>query len=380
MLRSVKYGLYGAVLAGLVGGTVAWTTLDKTVSLVVDGQRSSLRTTADSVGEALGQAGYHPDAHDIIAPAVSDRIHDGSTIVFKRGRLLRLYVDGSERNVWTTAPTVAAALSQLGYSTQDFTSVSRSRRLPLSPTDIAVRTPKELTVVHDGTTQTVTSTDATVGAVLSDLDIAVGAADRVSPAVNSAPLDGMRIVVQRVTERTETRTSSVPYSTRSTNDPSLSKGTTQVVSPGQDGLARVTYAVVYVDGTLAGRTAIQTVMLREPVSKIVKVGTQAVPTAPPVTPGSAQAIAQTMVSARGWDSGQFNCLVTLWGHESGWRVNASNPSTGAYGIPQALPGSKMGAGWQTDASVQISWGLGYIASRYGTPCGAWSYWQSTGWY
>lgn len=102
-----------------------------------------------------------------------------------------------------------------------------------------------------------------------------------------------------------------------------------------------------------------------------------------VNPGSAQAIAYDMVVARGWGDGEFNCLVSLWNKESGWRVNAANPYSGAYGIPQALPGNKMasaGADWQTNPATQISWGLGYIQGRYGTPCGAWGHSQSHGWY
>jgi hypothetical protein len=100
-------------------------------------------------------------------------------------------------------------------------------------------------------------------------------------------------------------------------------------------------------------------------------------------PGSAQAIAYQMVLARGWGDDQFACLVSLWNKESGWRVNAYNPSSGAYGIPQALPGSKMGsagADWETNAATQITWGLGYISGRYGTPCGAWDHSVRTGWY
>jgi len=99
-------------------------------------------------------------------------------------------------------------------------------------------------------------------------------------------------------------------------------------------------------------------------------------------PGSAQAIALQMVTARGWGSDQYNCLVSLWNKESGWRVNAYNPS-GAYGIPQALPGSKMGtvgADWQTNPATQITWGLNYISGVYGTPCGAWGHSQSFNWY
>ncbi|MDE0546921.1 lytic transglycosylase domain-containing protein [Microbacterium sp. C7(2022)] len=100
-------------------------------------------------------------------------------------------------------------------------------------------------------------------------------------------------------------------------------------------------------------------------------------------PGSAQAIAFDMVSARGWGNDQYACLVALWKKESGWRVNAYNAGSGAYGIPQALPGSKMasaGADWETNPATQIAWGLGYISARYGSPCGAWDHSTRVGWY
>ena len=106
------------------------------------------------------------------------------------------------------------------------------------------------------------------------------------------------------------------------------------------------------------------------------------PVAAAATPGSAQAIGAQLVAARGWGTDQYNCLVSLWNRESGWNVYASNPS-GAYGIPQALPGSKMasvGADWQTSAATQITWGLNYIQGRYGNPCGAWAHSQSFNWY
>ena len=100
-------------------------------------------------------------------------------------------------------------------------------------------------------------------------------------------------------------------------------------------------------------------------------------------PGSAQAIAYEMLLARGWDDSEYECLVALWNRESRWNVYAHNTSSGAYGIPQALPGEKMasaGADWQTNPTTQITWGLGYIKSVYGTPCGAWSHSQSVNWY
>jgi hypothetical protein len=112
----------------------------------------------------------------------------------------------------------------------------------------------------------------------------------------------------------------------------------------------------------------------------------ALPTAPAAgvpDPGTAQAIAKSLLTARGLGAGQYNCLVSLWNRESGWNVYAMNSSSGAYGIPQALPGNKMasaGADWATNPTTQVAWGLSYIEGRYATPCGAWEHSESNGWY
>jgi hypothetical protein len=106
-------------------------------------------------------------------------------------------------------------------------------------------------------------------------------------------------------------------------------------------------------------------------------GEESIPT------GDPQAIAAALLPKFGVDSSQMSCLVPLWMGESGWRVNAMNSSSGAYGIPQSLPGSKMataGSDWRTNPATQIEWGLGYIRDRYGSPCGAWGFKQSHGWY
>jgi hypothetical protein len=98
---------------------------------------------------------------------------------------------------------------------------------------------------------------------------------------------------------------------------------------------------------------------------------------------SPQTIAEALLPTFGFSSSQMSCLVPLWMGESGWRVNAENSSSGAYGIPQSLPGAKMASvadDWRTNAVTQIKWGLGYIAERYGSPCGAWGFKQGHGWY
>lgn len=88
----------------------------------------------------------------------------------------------------------------------------------------------------------------------------------------------------------------------------------------------------------------------------------------------------TMAAKYDWCGSQYNCLETLWNHESGWRVNAHNSSSGAHGIPQALPGNKMGKGWWSSPETQINWGLRYIKKRYGTPCQALGFWNNHNWY
>jgi hypothetical protein len=95
--------------------------------------------------------------------------------------------------------------------------------------------------------------------------------------------------------------------------------------------------------------------------------------------------ARTYMAKRfGWKSQrQYQCLVNLWKRESGWRHKAHNSSSGAHGIPQALPGSKMasaGPNWRSNPRTQIKWGLKYINGRYGSPCGAWSHWLNRHWY
>jgi hypothetical protein len=100
--------------------------------------------------------------------------------------------------------------------------------------------------------------------------------------------------------------------------------------------------------------------------------------------GSPQRIAEGMLSSYGWSaSGQMSCLSSLWTRESGWRYDAENPGSGAYGIPQSLPASKMasaGSDYMSNPATQIKWGEGYIKDVYGSPCGAWDHELAKGWY
>ena len=138
------------------------------------------------------------------------------------------------------------------------------------------------------------------------------------------------------------------------------------------------------------RTEVSSVVLEEPVNKIVQVRakqtTSRSSSGRTYISGSVaeyQAYARARCSAYGWSTADFNCLVALWNKESKWNPNAYNSGSGAYGIPQALPASKMataGTDYRTNYKTQINWGLSYISSRYGSPSAAWSHSKSKGWY
>jgi uncharacterized protein YabE (DUF348 family) len=287
-----------AVSAGVVALSLAATVLPnafaprtdgpKVVSLTVDGQTRDVQTTAGTVRAAIQDAGYTLTSHDIVAPAPNHTLTGNAHIVLERGRLLHLTVDGVRRDVWVTAPTVEQALADLGYSDAELDSVSRSTRLPLTPTALSVFLGNEVTVSHDGMTRIVTTTAGTVGAVLAELDLALGRDDTVSPSADTPITAGMLIVIQRVSYATVAKSVVVPFSTQQQPDPTLAKGSTVVVTPGVNGVESVAYTVTYLDGLEATEVAGPATVITPAQAQVVRVGTKTT-SAKAVTPNKAGA-------------------------------------------------------------------------------------------
>ena len=191
-----------------------------------------------------------------------------------------------------------------------------------------------------------------------------------------------QIVEKVVTEEVE-----IPFETI-TKDVSNGSYATQnrVVQTGENGLKRVTYRIRYQSGAEIEKTEISSEIVKEPVDKIVEVRTKQVTSRGGIVKGSVaeyQAYAEKRCFDYGWSDADFQALVKLWNKESGWNPAAHNSSSGAYGIPQALPASKMataGTDYLTNYKTQIEWGLSYIKSRYGTPSAAWNQSCRRGWY
>lgn len=247
-----------------------------------------------------------------------------------------------------------------------------------------------------------------VKSVLQEGNITLEQGDSISPSLSSPVNENTVITIESPNSQISTQDTPIAYNVITKNDPSMQVGTEKVSVQGKDGVMQTTKLVRRTGSKVTFSNTIVSFVKTAPTNEVILIGTKAVasqsssPTSSASSSSSSQAsssssssssssigttqavgspqkIAQQMLEEHGWDAEQFTCLVELWQKESGWSVTAENPS-GAYGIPQALPGSKMGPGWQTSATVQISWGLEYIATRYGTPCGAWAHEVADNWY
>lgn len=280
-------------------------------------------------------------------------------------------------------------------------------------TAVPVRTATySLTV--DGKTTEHTTAALTWVAALKEAGVKIGGDDILSVSMYERPEDGDAVTIKRVTYTTITEENTEEFETIREDDPNLEKGKEEVRTEGVNGHVQTTFRVTLVDGVETEKERQVTVRSATKVNKVIAVGTKepepeptpepveaaaqpqeraAAPAAEPapapepapvqVSAGGARGIAQQMLAARGWGADQFSCLDRLWMRESNWNHLAMNPSSGAYGIPQALPGGKMashGADWRTNPATQIAWGLDYIAGRYGTPCGALNHSYARGWY
>ncbi|MDR0365408.1 MAG: ubiquitin-like domain-containing protein [Bifidobacteriaceae bacterium] len=377
-----------AVLAVAAAGIVTFSAAHKEVTINVNGQTSQVQTFAGSVAGVLAQEHVAYSDRDLVAPAPAAPVPRAGEIVVRTAMPMELNIDGEEMVVWTTAPTVDEALADLGVRAEEARlSVSRSASIAGLDETIEVSTPKAVLIEADGIELRAYSNAPSVRQVLIEVGVVLGPHDTVVPGLDAVPEDGMQIKVHRAQSGSDTETTVIPFETVEQEDPTLIKGTKVVKTPGRAGQKVTTYITTTAGGEVVARQVVMEVVQSAPVNQVVLVGTKVV-SVPSVNvnvdPSSAQGIArQMMADSYGWGDGEFSCLVNLWNRESGWRVNAANSSSGAYGIPQALPGSKMssaGADWKTNPATQIKWGLGYIKGRYGTPCGAWSAFQSKGWY
>lgn len=263
------------VVAFLAGGTSAFVANDKAVQLSVDGETRTLHTFADDVGELLADEGVDFGAHDIVAPTAGTALASGDEIAVRYGRPVKLTLDGQRREVWTTARTVDGALRQLGVRAEGaYLSASRSKRIERGGLDLDVRTERTVTIMADGRERTIRTNAATVREAVEEAGISLHGQDTTSVPPAGFPRDGQTVTVMRISGHKEVRDEPIPFDVRRTQDPTLFAGTEVVERPGHQGTRRVTYALRTVNGVKQKPRRVRSEVVREPQTRIVKVGTK----------------------------------------------------------------------------------------------------------
>lgn len=343
-------------------------------------------TRATNLSDAFKEADITLDPQDLVEPGLDhELVASNYDINVYRARPVTI-VDGSVRqkvlSPYQTAPQIAqqAGITLYPEDQADVDVSTVNAGYQDVGLQVTVDRAMPFTFVLYGKTMTARTQATTVEAMLKEKDITLGANDRVSVDGSTAISPDLTVRVWREGKQTVTVDEEVGFETETIKDADRPTSYKEVKTPGTKGSRSVTYEVTVQDGQEVARTEIASLVTKEPVKQVEVVGSK-LPT--PTNPTEAQALGHQMMLDFGYGEDQWPCLYNLWMRESGWRTTAGNVSSGAYGIPQALPASKMavyGADYLTNASVQITWGLNYIKGRYSTPCGAWDSFQAKGWY
>jgi uncharacterized protein YabE (DUF348 family) len=279
--RGLMAVLVAVVLVAVAGTTVAYAAMTKSVTLSLDGKSQDVTAFGGTVGDVLDAQGVEVGAHDRVAPQLDEPITDGTRISVRFGRPLELTVDGDEQTFWVTATDVGSALEQIGRAYEGAAmSVSRGAQITRGGLEVAVATPKRITVKIGGgkpEKQTVAALD--VRHLLEQLDVKVDADDRVKPGLDSVLRRGDTVVVTRIRTVTKhIKREAMQHRTIEHEDDSMDEGTSTVLRAGQDGVRDVTYRLTFRNGHLVVRKVLRQHVLDQPVAEIVRVGTRPVVT------------------------------------------------------------------------------------------------------
>lgn len=262
------------LLVALVGARIFGTTPPvRYVAVSVDGSVSTIETRGRSVSDALAAANVELGKHDRVLPSASTPLRDETNVRVLRSFPVILDFDGTTRRVQTTRKSAEALSRELALGAAVVTSAPK--RLSAGAA-VTLRTPRSITVLADGSSRTLTTTNLTVGEALFASGVAIGANDEVTPPVGSAVAKGLTIRVTRLSQGERAVLVAVPAGEERKNDASLDVGAKRVIRPGTNGQNRVVYRVALRDGVETSRQAIRTEVVVAPVARIVGVGTRSV--------------------------------------------------------------------------------------------------------
>lgn len=283
-------------------------------------------------------------------------------------------------NLYATAEK-SPAKQVTAYSVTDSIEVSRGNAREALSGDTSY-----VTVKINGKTRVVPGMHFTdVKSVLDAGDITLDTEDTVSPSLDTKVNENTVIKIERAGASVEVSDTDIAFNTVKKETSSLPKGQEKVETEGEKGVMETTSLVTRSGDQVVSSNVFTSWVKKAPVDKVILVGTSTVssPSAASLgttTPaGEIQSWAHDYLISNGYSEADFTAANFIISHESGWSPTATNPSSGAYGLPQALPGSKMasaGADWQTNYQTQFKWFVNYCKDRYGSISGAYAYWQA----
>jgi len=320
--KIVTRAVQALLLVAVVAGTIGFVALGKTVTLSIDGATRTVHTFAGDVEGVLDRQAVEVSARDLVSPALGSAITDGATVTVRYARLLKLDIDGVDREVWTTARSVDEALAQLGMRTEGAAlSISRSSAIGRDGLELSMRLAKTITIAADGAAEELTTTVVTVQDALDEAGLTLDANDLVRPARATLVTAGLSIAVTRVTSEDLSETTELPYATEVRQDADEYEDYEEVAQEGSPGARVRDLRVFKHDGVEAYRVLLSDRITVAPVARVVVVGTKERPAAPPPPPPPPSGGGGS-VGAGVWDR--------LAGCESGgnWSINTGN---GYYG-------------------------------------------------
>ena len=334
-----KVGAQMLVLCALVVGLVAFVGNNKTVTVNVDGKVTSVQTFGGTVGQVVKSANLELKPTDRVSPAVDATVQNGTVINVNQAKEVTVSLDGAEKTVNTTAQDVEDLVTELGVASASSVSAPKDAQLAVEGSFVSISTPKTVSIVADGKVDTTTTTAATVGNVLEDAGLALGANDRTSQPANAHVVNNMVIKVSRVDNaQTAVATEDVDFETVTTESAELLKGEKEVTQAGSAGKVEKTYKLVLVDGREASRTLVSETVTVQPVAEKITVGTKPRPVAqaaPATTGSNTGAAAPAMMNEAMWDK------IAQCESGGNWSINTGN---GYYGGLQFDIQTWIGAG------------------------------------
>jgi uncharacterized protein YabE (DUF348 family) len=288
--KSIIAAVGATAVFAVVGGSVAYASKSKTVSLSIDGQVQKVHTFGSTVSDALKAKKIQVGERDLVAPALDAKLQDGQEIAVQYGRQLIVNADGTKKTFWTTADSVDEALADLGlrYDTAAVFSTSRSAPIGRQGLELDVRTPKVVQFVQRGKVVQLKSMAMNVAEALKSAGVSYDADDRITPGTAAVLKPGTvnRITIVKVDVKTVNAVEPIAFGKNETKSATMTEGDTKTTAKGVAGSKSVSKILTYVDGKLTSTKIVASKVITAPVDEQVTVGTKKAPTADTPAPPS----------------------------------------------------------------------------------------------